>query len=84
MRSIRLFISIIRNIYERDWHTPYSKRPKKWRCGWGMKYAKGGVLPGRVDYEPENGERVIPLKQMRRVLGLMEIEKRHKESEDEW
>lgn len=59
--SIRMYISIIRNIYERDWHTPYSKRPKKWRCGWGMKYVKGGVLPGKVDYEPEIGEEIIPL-----------------------
>lgn len=59
--SVRMYISIIRNIYERDWHTPYSKRPKKWRCGWGMKYAKGGVLHGKVDYEPEIGEEIVPL-----------------------
>lgn len=29
------------------------------------KYAKGGVLPGKVDYEPQDGELVIPLKQIR-------------------
>ena len=26
-----------------------------------MKYAKGGVLHGKVDYEPEIGEEIVPL-----------------------
>lgn len=83
--SISLFVSILRNIYERDWCTPYSKRPKKWRCGWRrrQRYAKGGVLHGKVDYKPEEGEWVIPLSQMWRITGLMVIEKRNEESEDE-
>lgn len=59
--SISLFVSILRNIYERDWYTPYSQRPKKWRCGWGKRYAKGGVIHGNVDYEPEIGEEIVPL-----------------------
>lgn len=32
-----------------------------------MRYAKGGVLPGKVDYEPEIGERIMPLKELKEI-----------------
>ena len=41
--SISLFVSILRNIYERDWYTPYSQRSKKWRCGWRRKNGGRGM-----------------------------------------
>lgn len=34
MRKRQIVLDIIRNIFERDWYTPYSQRSKKWKCGW--------------------------------------------------
>lgn len=43
-----------------------------------MRYAKGGVIPGKVDFTAENGERIIPIKELQRALEI------HKEHCDKW
>lgn len=55
---------------------------KKWRWRWWQRYAKGGVLHGKVDYEPEIGEEIVPLsddiweslEQAHRLKLLVELE----------
>lgn len=42
MKKRQMVKDIIRNIYERDWYTPYSQRPRKWKCGWVNRKEKAG------------------------------------------
>ena len=42
MKKRQMVKDIIRNIYERDWYTPYSQRPRKWKCGWINRKERAG------------------------------------------
>lgn len=42
MKKRQMVKDIIRNIYERDWYTRYSQRPRKWKCGWINRKERAG------------------------------------------
>lgn len=61
MRKRQMVKDIIRNIYERDWYTPYSQRPRKWACGWINRKEKPGERIPTSERQPEEVERCLDM-----------------------